>query len=1018
MRSCSACDHRTWLADGSPVQLDGVLAELHDTRRTRCRSRAAAGVVDRVPARRSALGARVRSGPLGPHAGATAVAGCLPPCGRRCQHVRRHGWARRRRPRPPPSTATTLAARRGVPVPRAGPSRHRRRRPRSLRPTAFDRASRARRRGSPVTRVDEPRRRRRLRGARARRGAVAAGPHATPSRRAATWAPTCGAPRTCVTTCCRTGGWSGWTPDWYAGFPAFQFYMVVPSLAIVVLGGFAPFAVFTRRARPRRSARSPCAPRDARAAPALRRSRRSRRSRARALHGDRACPTASRSRSSPSAASSRCRSARGRSASSAGSRSPARRCSRSPTLPFLFDRSFNIYGGNIASTMAGEFAFSMSLSLSVLAIGLAIRAMDTGRGRGWAAIVFALRRPVPHLPRGVGGRGRHPLLRSSALVIGCCPRCPNRRSRAAPCVTQLVSLATVMPVAGLLGAFWALPFHRKSTYLNDMGWEKLTWFKSYLLTRNQLNPSDILRDSPPLEVVFGIAAVGLLLCIARRNRLGIALAHRLRGDRAAVRPHAARRAFGTRACCPSTTCRSTCSADSALYEAVRLIVEKVWARWYVVYALSGLVLVELARATPSRARRGRAGSAASSRVSTRRPSGALLIGGLATLRRRVAAADGSCSRPCSHVGVDAGDARPRSWSTGGALEQAIAVDAPRRAVRRGVRPRRPDHRRGAGSRRRHRHARGRETGAVFRWSAAPLAFVAIWLVFGPALHSLPGGRLRNGKYRWGIPGFELTTADSSYLDGWAEYNFRGLEREGRRVSRVPRPRRHDRARRRGARLRALDVGVRRPARRLRHADGADVDPALHRRLHRLDGGALLRGVVDHAVPLHHAVGALREPVVRGSATLAYPGFDMDLGIEELQLLGVRYYLAFTPKGGQRRAREPRLHEIDAAGVWHMFMIADTDLVVPLRYSPVVYDNVGEEQDEWVHPGVAFVQGPRGVRGAARGVRSRQLAALLGARGPQAQRARARRRARRGAGGRRGLRRADPAGRRHASSCPR
>ncbi len=31
---------------------------------------------------------------------------------------------------------------------------------------------------------------------------------------------------------------------------------------------------------------------------------------------------------------------------------------------FLFDRSFSIYGGNIASTLAGEFAFSISLSAS------------------------------------------------------------------------------------------------------------------------------------------------------------------------------------------------------------------------------------------------------------------------------------------------------------------------------------------------------------------------------------------------------------------------------------------------------------------------------------------------------------------------------------------------------------------------------------------------------------------------------------------------------------------------------
>ena len=28
---------------------------------------------------------------------------------------------------------------------------------------------------------------------------------------------------------------SGWTPDWYDGFPAYQFYMVVPSLLVVVL---------------------------------------------------------------------------------------------------------------------------------------------------------------------------------------------------------------------------------------------------------------------------------------------------------------------------------------------------------------------------------------------------------------------------------------------------------------------------------------------------------------------------------------------------------------------------------------------------------------------------------------------------------------------------------------------------------------------------------------------------------------------------------------------------------------
>ena len=28
---------------------------------------------------------------------------------------------------------------------------------------------------------------------------------------------------------------TGWTPDWYSGFPAFHFYMVIPALMIVIL---------------------------------------------------------------------------------------------------------------------------------------------------------------------------------------------------------------------------------------------------------------------------------------------------------------------------------------------------------------------------------------------------------------------------------------------------------------------------------------------------------------------------------------------------------------------------------------------------------------------------------------------------------------------------------------------------------------------------------------------------------------------------------------------------------------
>ena len=47
----------------------------------------------------------------------------------------------------------------------------------------------------------------------------------------------------------------------------------------------------------------------------------------------------------------------------------------------MFNGYGNIIGGNMTSTMAGEFAFSISLSFAVLYLGFAIRGLRTGRYR-------------------------------------------------------------------------------------------------------------------------------------------------------------------------------------------------------------------------------------------------------------------------------------------------------------------------------------------------------------------------------------------------------------------------------------------------------------------------------------------------------------------------------------------------------------------------------------------------------------------------------------------------------------
>jgi hypothetical protein len=68
------------------------------------------------------------------------------------------------------------------------------------------------------------------------------------------------------------------------------------------------------------------------------------------------------------------------------------------TLPFLFESSFTITGGNLFSTLAGEYAFSLGLALSLLALGLFARGLRTGRGAVLSAVVLSVTLSAHLLP--------------------------------------------------------------------------------------------------------------------------------------------------------------------------------------------------------------------------------------------------------------------------------------------------------------------------------------------------------------------------------------------------------------------------------------------------------------------------------------------------------------------------------------------------------------------------------------------------------------------------------------------
>jgi hypothetical protein len=81
--------------------------------------------------------------------------------------------------------------------------------------------------------------------------------------------------------------------------------------------------------------------------------------------------------------------------------------------------------------------------------------------------------------------------------------------------------------------------------------------------------------------------------------------------------------------------------------------------------------------------------------------------------------------------------------------------------------------------------------------------------------------------------------------------------------------------------------------------------------------------------------------------LPYGQFDITKGVDHLQMLGVRYYMATSDNAIAQARRDPRLTEIATSGPWVIFEVVGSDVVAPLDVQPAVVDGVGDSQREWV-----------------------------------------------------------------------
>ena len=283
----------------------------------------------------------------------------------------------------------------------------------------------------------------------------------------------------------------GWSPDWYAGFPAMHFYMVLPYLLVVVVDLLAPYGVAFKLV---------------------------------AVSGVVFMPIAAWLMGRLSRW-----------------KEPLPALLAIAGLLFVFDHNFTIYGGNIASTLAGEFAFSIGLSLALVYLGLVNRVIDAGTHKVAATLVLgvvALCHPIPllfavaatvlqvavrsacRMRIRLGARTATLFLLIGLLLISAVWLTTSNQwirvlAFLLPLLVLIVSefkasvrLLGLGILSGALSAFWTVPFLIRRPYLNDMGWEKLDEVRN-----NLFFPERLSGDSAKMAILWllALAAIGVVI---------------------------------------------------------------------------------------------------------------------------------------------------------------------------------------------------------------------------------------------------------------------------------------------------------------------------------------------------------------------------------------------------------------------------------------------------------------------------------------------------------------------------
>ncbi len=584
--------------------------------------------------------------------------------------------------------------------------------------------------------------------------------------------------------------------------------------------------------------------------------------------------------------------------------------------PTLNSGTGNIIGGNLTSTMAGEFSFSISLTLALLYLGCLIRGLRTGKGRGTTAVLLALCGLCHIIPAFYA-------LGATAVALAVWPG-----------KARLRWFLPIGPVAGLLSAFWVIPFAGRHAYVNDMGWEPLP----------HVNGGDTRPVWEYLDTsgkLVALLAVGLVLAAG-----ATLLARSLIPASAGVL-----RAIGV----PLAGASGLLAGGLAT-----------------VYVLGQVTAVE-AGLGPEQTTVGDDG--AQTIWSYLLPSSGalhlpLLVAGVGLVvgivfQQRLAylLAAMAAGGAVGFVVVPDG----RLWNArllplyylALFLLAALGVAEVIRAVSILV-SRRPE----------------RPTPWIGVAAAVPATLAVLIFLGGPLMLDQLPDRIEvvNDQGQPNLAGITRTYTNPG--SGWAEFNFKGLEGQQAKQGQPD-----------GATVPNGQGGWPEFRAMVDTMQTLGDDPAhgCGRAFWEFDRDRIQSyGTTMAPMMLPYftegCIGSMEGLYFESSATtpyhfitqcklsqagscsqrdLAYTSFDIDTGIDQLELMGVKYYLAASQTAVDAASRDERLTEVAVSGPWHVYELdpVETAMVVGLDHLPVILDGVEPTQDSWLDPAIAWFNDP-------------------------------------------------------------